>query len=92
MVGKSLLMLEATDADSDLNGPPFTWELINQPSITPAFTMTKEGVLTLATTRLDYKVPNYLSMHRSSNHNSNLPRNANKMIINYSWNQMRLGF
>lgn len=59
MVGRSLLVLEATDADSDLNGPPFTWELINQPAITPAFTMTKEGVLTLATTELDYMVNNY---------------------------------
>ncbi|XP_050706393.1 fat-like cadherin-related tumor suppressor homolog [Eriocheir sinensis] len=46
----------ATDADADPSGAPFTWEVINQPVESRAFTLDQDGSLRLATNKLNHKV------------------------------------
>ncbi|XP_050707145.1 fat-like cadherin-related tumor suppressor homolog [Eriocheir sinensis] len=55
-VGYSVIRLMATDADADPSGAPFTWEVINQPVESRAFTLDQDGSLRLATNKLNHKV------------------------------------
>lgn len=55
-MGYSVIRLMATDADADSSGAPFTWEVINQPVESRAFTLDQDGSLRLATNKLNHKV------------------------------------
>lgn len=59
-MGYSVIRLMATDADADPNGAPFTWEVINQPVESRAFTLDQDGSLRLATNKLNHKVTHFV--------------------------------
>ncbi|CAL4152665.1 unnamed protein product, partial [Meganyctiphanes norvegica] len=62
-VGYSIVRLLAHDSDSDPNGPPFTWELLNKETIKEAFSLEQDGTIKLATNKLDQEVQKEYNLH-----------------------------
>ncbi|CAL4113150.1 unnamed protein product, partial [Meganyctiphanes norvegica] len=57
-IGYSVIELLVVDADSEINGAPFTWELLNYGSFHPSFTIEKDGVICISTNKLNHLVQN----------------------------------